>query len=53
MRLDEHAVQYLVAGFAFQLQPYRQKLVLMSHRLRQMFRYPSEADGGYGSAQET
>lgn len=33
-------------------QPYRQKLAIMSHRLRQMFRYPSEAEGGYGSAEE-
>jgi len=36
----------------FPHQPYRQKLMLMSHRLRQMFRYPSEAEGGYASAQE-
>ncbi len=36
----------------FPHQPYRQKLALMIHRLRQMFRYPSESDGGYANAQE-
>ena len=36
----------------FPHQPYRQKLAIMSHRLRQMFRYPSESDGGYRSASE-
>jgi len=36
----------------FPHQPYRQKLEVMSHRLRQMFRYPSESEGGYGSDQE-
>lgn len=36
----------------FPHQPYRQKLAFMLHRLRQMFRSPSEGDGGYASAQE-
>jgi phosphoenolpyruvate carboxylase len=36
----------------FPHQPYRQKLAVMSHRLRQMFRHPTEAESGYGSAQE-
>ena len=33
-------------------QPYRQKLAMMSHRLRQMLRYPAEGDGGYTSAHD-
>ncbi len=33
-------------------QPYRQKLVFMRQRLRQMFRAPTEPDGGYASVQE-
>ncbi|MBI4003517.1 MAG: phosphoenolpyruvate carboxylase [Candidatus Omnitrophica bacterium] len=36
----------------FPHQPYRQKLAIMSHRLRQMFRHPSEIEGGYASAEE-
>jgi len=36
----------------FPHQPYRQKLEIMSHRLRQMGRHPSEAVGGYANAQE-
>jgi phosphoenolpyruvate carboxylase len=36
----------------FPHQPYRQKLAIMTYRLRQMFRYSSEAEGGYGGAQE-
>jgi len=36
----------------FPHQPYRQKLAIMSHRLRQMFRHPSEFEGGYASAEE-
>ncbi len=36
----------------FPRQPYRQKLEVMAHRLRQMLRHPSESDGGYASAQE-
>ena len=36
----------------FPHQPYRQKLAIMIHRLRQMFRYPSEpVEDGYDSAQ--
>jgi len=33
-------------------QPYRQKLAVMSHRLRQMFRHADEAGAGYASAEE-
>ncbi len=36
----------------FPHQPYRQKLAIMSHRLRQMYRHPAELEGGYASAQE-
>ena len=36
----------------FPHQPYRQKLALISHQLRQMFRYPSEVEGGYSTARE-
>ena len=36
----------------FPHQPYRQKSELMSQRLRQMFRHPTESEGGYASAQE-
>ena len=33
-------------------QPYRQKLAIISHRLRQMFRAPADSDGGYATAQD-
>jgi len=33
-------------------QPYRQKLAIMVHRLRQMFRHPSESEGGYAGPQD-
>ncbi|MBI4597455.1 MAG: phosphoenolpyruvate carboxylase [Candidatus Omnitrophica bacterium] len=33
-------------------QPYRQKLEIMSHRLRQMFKISSESEGGYRSVEE-
>ena len=36
----------------FPHQPYRQKLSIMSHRLRQMFRNPSETEGAYAGVQE-
>jgi len=36
----------------FPHQPYRQKLAIMRHRLRQMFRAPSESEDGYASAEE-
>ncbi len=36
----------------FPHQPYRQKLALMSHRLRQLLRYPAEGEGGYSSVEE-
>jgi len=36
----------------FPHQPYRQKLTIMSHRLRQMFRNPSDTEGGYAGVQE-
>ncbi|MDP3703611.1 MAG: phosphoenolpyruvate carboxylase, partial [Candidatus Omnitrophota bacterium] len=36
----------------FPHQPYRQKLAIMSHRLRQMFRHPSEPEAGYAGAEE-
>ncbi|HEX9781088.1 MAG TPA: phosphoenolpyruvate carboxylase [bacterium] len=36
----------------FPQQPYRQKLAVMSHRLRQMVRNPVEAEDGYGSEAE-
>ncbi len=36
----------------FPRQPYRQKLAMMSHRIRQMFRSPSESEYGYASAEE-
>jgi len=36
----------------FPHQPYRQKLALMSHRLRQMFRRPAETEGSYRSADD-
>ncbi|MBI2496166.1 MAG: phosphoenolpyruvate carboxylase [Candidatus Omnitrophica bacterium] len=35
----------------FPHQPYRQKLAVMVYRLRQMFRQPSESEGGYAGAQ--
>ena len=43
-------VESIEARFA--QEPYRQKLAFMSHRLRQMFRYSSEAEGGYANADE-
>jgi len=43
-------VESLDARFPHQL--YRQKVALMSHRLRQMFRHPSEAEGGYATRHE-
>lgn len=36
----------------FPHQPYRQKLAIMGHRLRQIFRVSPEADGGYSSPEE-
>jgi len=36
----------------FPHQPYRQKLTIMAHRLRQMFRHPLETDSGYAGAAE-
>ena len=36
----------------FPHQPYRQKLAIMTHRLRQMFRHPLETDSGYAGAAE-
>ena len=36
----------------FPQQPYRQKLTLMSHRLRQTLRRPASSDDGYGSVEE-
>lgn len=36
----------------FPHQPYRQKLALMAHRLRQMQRHPSEVEGGYRTPEE-
>ncbi len=36
----------------FPHQPYRQKLYIMSHRLRQMLRHPTESEEGYTNVQE-
>ena len=33
-------------------QPYRQKLAIMMHRLRQMLRHPASSEEGYANAQE-
>jgi phosphoenolpyruvate carboxylase len=33
-------------------QPYRQKLAIMTHRLRQMLRHPTSAEGGYAGVEE-
>jgi phosphoenolpyruvate carboxylase len=36
----------------FPHQPYRQKLAIMRHRLRQMLRHPTSSEEGYASAEE-
>jgi phosphoenolpyruvate carboxylase len=51
---DRRSVPALIESLDAQFphQPYRQKLAIISHRLRQMLRYPTQGEGGYANAQE-
>ncbi|MBI2104490.1 MAG: phosphoenolpyruvate carboxylase [Candidatus Omnitrophica bacterium] len=54
LALDRRSFPALVESLdaKFPHQPYRQKLAIMMHRVRQMFRYASEpAEGGYDNAE--